>query len=109
MFAALATPTKSIPHVASKVAHWIEVNDAEVDAFLQTLDAIRTALSMKISLTPYEGLKPGKTVRLSTGSLRGVEGKIVEYRGQLLFAVEIELLGRGVMMEIEASALKAMD
>ena len=38
-----------------------------------------------------------------------IEGKIVEYRGQLLFAVEIELLGRGVMMEIEASALKAVD
>ena len=91
------------------MAHWIEVNDAEVDAFLRTLDAIRTALSMKISLTPYEGLKPGKTVRLSTGSLRGVEGKIVEYRGQLLFAVEIELLGRGVLMELEASALKSID
>jgi hypothetical protein len=38
-----------------------------------------------------------------------VEGKIVDYRGQLLFAVEIELLGRGVMMEIEASALKPVD
>jgi len=109
VFAALPTQTKSLPLVASKVAHWIEVQDAEVGAFLRTLESIRAALSMKISLTPYEGLKPGKTVRLSSGSLRGMEGKIVEYRGQLLFAVEIELLGRGVLMELEASALKAVD
>lgn len=109
VFAALPNRTKSLPLIAGKVAHWIEVNDAEVDAFLRTLDSIHTALSIKISLTPYEGLKPGKMVRLSSGSLRGVEGKIVEYRGQLLFAVEIELLGRGVLMELEASALKTID
>ena len=109
VFAALPARTKSLPPVAGKVAHWLEVKDAEVESFLRTLDSVRTALSMKISLTPYEGLKPGKTVRLSSGTLRGIEGKIVEYRGQLLFAVEIELLGRGVMMEIEASALKAVD
>lgn len=109
VFAALPAQTKSLPLVAAKVAHWIEVKDPEIESFLRTLESIRAALSMKISLTPYEGLKPGKMVRLSSGSLRGIEGKIVEYRGQLLFAVEIELLGRGVMMEIEASALKAVD
>ena len=109
VFAALPIWTKSLPLVAGNVAHWLEVKDAEVESFLRTLESIHTALSMKISLTPYEGLKPGKAVRLSSGSLRGIEGKIVEYRGQLLFAVEIELLGRGVLMELEASALKAMD
>lgn len=109
VFAALPSRVKSLPFVAGKVAHWIDVKDAEVESFLRNLRSIHAALSIKISLTPYEGLKPGKMVRLSSGSLRGVEGKIVEYRGQLLFAVEIELLGRGVMMEIEASALKAMD
>ncbi len=109
VFAAVPARTKSLPLVAGKVAHWIEVKNAEVENFLRNLESIHTALSMKISLTPYEGLKPGKTVQLSSGLLRGVEGKIVEYRGQLLFAVEIELLGRGVLMELEASALKAVD
>lgn len=109
VFAALPMQTRSIPTVAGKVAHWLEVKDAEVDSFLRTLDSVRTALSMKVSLIPYEGLKPGKQVRLQSGTLKGLEGKIVDYRGQLLFAVEIELLGRGVMMEIEASALKAVD
>jgi transcription antitermination factor NusG len=109
VFAALPTPLKSLPVVAGKVASWIEVKEPERKHFLKTLEALRNALSMQISLIPYEGLKPGKAVLLASGPLRGSEGKIVEHRGQLLFAVEIELLGRGVLMEIEASSLKTVD
>jgi transcription antitermination factor NusG len=54
------------------------------------------------SLWPEEQLEPGACVRIISGPLMGMEGKILTRHNKLRFFVEVQFLQRGVSLDIES-------
>lgn len=59
-------------------------------------------------LTPEDELRPGAAVEIVAGPLAGMEGKILRRGGQLRFFVEVNLLQRGVSVEIEGWMIRSL-
>ena len=53
-------------------------------------------------LLPEERLEPGSLVEIVYGSLAGLQGKVIRRGKQLRLIVEVELLQRGVSVEIDS-------
>ncbi len=55
-----------------------------------------------------ERLQPGRAVRIKSGSLKGVEGVIIERRGECRLLVAINYLQQGVSMAIDDYMVEAI-
>lgn len=53
-------------------------------------------------LTPEDRLQPGSKVEITSGSLAGLEGKILRRGKKTKFLVEVQFLQRGVSVELES-------
>jgi hypothetical protein len=59
-------------------------------------------------LLPEEQLEPGSLVEIVLGSLAGLQGKVIRRGKQLRLVVEVELLQRGVSVEIDSHMVQAI-
>jgi transcription antitermination factor NusG len=59
-------------------------------------------------LLPEERLQPGTPVELVAGALTGLRGKVIRRGKQLRLVVEVELLQRGVSVEIESQQVQPL-
>jgi transcription antitermination factor NusG len=53
-------------------------------------------------LSPEDQLQPGRRVEVTAGPLIGLEGKVLRRGKRLKFFVEVQLLQRGVSVEVES-------
>jgi transcriptional antiterminator RfaH len=60
-------------------------------------------------LTPEERLAAGAPVEIISGPLAGLEGKVIRRGRQLRFLVEVQLLQRGVSVEVESWMIQPLD
>ncbi len=60
-------------------------------------------------LAPEEQLLPGAAVEIIAGPLTGLEGKIIQRGKQMRFFVEVQLLQRGVSVEIEGWMIRLLN
>jgi transcriptional antiterminator RfaH len=68
----------------------------------QDLTRIYRLISSGAPLLPEERLEPGSLVEIVFGSLTGLQGKVIRRGKQLRLVVEVELLQRGVSVEIDS-------
>jgi len=66
------------------------------------LSRVYCLIATDAPLTPEERLKPGALVEITSGSLAGLEGKVLRRGKQLKFIVEVQFLQSGVSVEIES-------
>jgi transcription antitermination factor NusG len=59
-------------------------------------------------LLPEERLEPGSLVEFVYGSLAGLQGKVIRRGKQLRLVVEVELLQRGVSVEIDSHMVQPL-
>ena len=59
-------------------------------------------------LTPEERLEPGAIVEIASGLLAGLEGKVLRRGKKMKLVVEVQLLQRGVSVEIERWMIRAL-
>lgn len=79
-------------------------------AQLQTeLRAIDLAIRSKAPLDSYAQFAVGARCRIKAGPLMGIEGKVVERRATSLLVLEVSLLGRGAVLEIDTDLLESLD
>jgi transcription antitermination factor NusG len=71
------------------------------------LARVYTLITTGAPLTPEDRLQPGTPVEIVSGPLTGLEGKVLRKGKQLKFFVEVQLLQRGVSVEIESWMLSA--
>ena len=72
------------------------------------LKNLNLALSNNASLDPYPSLKAGTRVEVRSGPFRGLQG-LIETHGQGdRLILQVQMLGRGMSLEIEASLLDAI-
>jgi transcriptional antiterminator RfaH len=70
------------------------------------IDSLKTLVSSAKNLDPVERLVPGKQVLVAAGPLKGARGVVQhEPNGKRRLIVQIELLGRGVSVELSAEDL----
>ena len=60
-------------------------------------------------LTPEDRLAAGARVEIISGPLAGLEGKVIRRGRQLKFFVEVQLLQRGVSVEVESWMIQPLD
>jgi transcription antitermination factor NusG len=72
------------------------------------LSNLHLALARHAPMVPYPHLKVGRKVEIKSGPLRGLQGIVEECGGQKLW-LQVEMLGRGVSLEVEGALLEAMD
>jgi transcriptional antiterminator RfaH len=72
------------------------------------LSRVYTLITTGAPLTPEDRLQPGTQVEIVNGPLAGMEGKVLRKGKQLKLFVEVQLLQRGVSVEIESWMLSAL-
>jgi hypothetical protein len=60
-------------------------------------------------VTSEDNLQPGARVLITTGSFAGLEGTLLRRDNQLRFVVEVELLQRGVSLEVDDWMFRPLD
>jgi transcription termination/antitermination protein NusG len=77
------------------------VPDAEIEA-------IQTTLRASIPVMPHPYLRAGQRVRITQGSLRGVEGILIQSNpAKGLLIISVDLLQRSIAVEIDCRAVTA--
>jgi transcription antitermination factor NusG len=88
--------TPGVVHVVSFGGAFVPVPETE-------LEAIREVILSGLPCVPWPYLAKGQTVRIEYGSMTGVEGRLIQARGQLRIVLSIEMLQRSVSVEIDRS------
>lgn len=79
------------------------------DELFQDLRQIRQLIATGAALTPEALLEPGMQVRIKSGPLAGLEGTIVERRGQQRLLVAVRFLQQGASLQLEDCVLERID
>jgi transcription antitermination factor NusG len=66
------------------------------------INAIQTLVASGVPNQPCSFVEIGDRVRIDSGSLRGLEGILVESRGRHKFVLSVTLLQRSVAVEIDS-------
>src|SRR3954468_13246736 len=85
----------------------IEVRDQQ--ALKHELAALHRAITSGLSIDPYRFAVVGSRCRVRGGPLRGVEGTILRRDGIDRLVLEVRMLGRGALVEIDPELLEPLD
>ncbi len=92
---------------SGRVVSVIEVIDR--NRFVKELAAIEAALADNHSLETYDSIPIGQRCRVISGALLGTEGVAIECKpGKARVVLEVTVLGKGVVMEIDRSMLETI-
>jgi len=67
----------------------------------EDMEKLRASLSA-CKAEPYPYLGAGKRIRIKTGPLCGVEGTIIRRKGAVRLVVQIDLIQRAILLELDA-------
>jgi len=79
----------------------LPVDDSEIAA-------IQTVVASGLRAEPYPYLELGQRVRIERDALQGLEGILVQIKGNHRIVVSISLLRRSVALEIDSSCVRAV-
>ena len=78
------------------------VNDAEISA-------IQMVVSSGLQAEPWPYLEIGQRIRIQQDSLHGLEGILINFKGNHRIVVSVSLLRRSVALEIDRSLVQPVD
>ena len=90
-----------------RVANLIEVNDQ--DTLIDELVQIERVLRTGESITPHKYVKKGQKCRVIAGPLMGVQGIVINIRGQTRLVLQVDILGQAASVEIEIDMIEPVD
>lgn len=73
------------------------------------MESIRIVMESGVEVTRESLLRPGTQVRVSSGSLKGLEGVLVEVKNERRLVVSLSLLQRSVAVEISDLMVEPID
>jgi len=71
------------------------------------IKSIQTLVTSGIPNQPWPFLKVGEKVRIESGPLRGLEGVLVEFKGNRRLILSVSLLQRSVAVEMDAAVVRS--
>jgi len=92
--------------MTNRVSRILPVPDQE--GLLSDLGQVWTLIEADAPLTIERRLKPGQRVRVKSGAMKGVEGKVVSRRASCRLLVAVHFLQQGVSVEIDDYMLEPL-
>lgn len=89
------------------VASIVRFNNMPAPVDDAAIDSIRTMIRSGLPVQPLAGLRGGRTVRIESGVLRGLQGTLAREKGLWRAVVNVELLHCCVAVEIDRDVLSA--
>ena len=74
----------------------------------EEIDAVKAVLLSGLPAEPCSYLREGQRVRVTDGSLYGVEGILVKKKNQFRMIVSVTMLQRSISVEIDGARLAAV-
>ena len=72
------------------------------------INALQRLVSSGVPNHPWPYLEVGEQVRIESGPLRGLEGRIVEFKGNHRLVLSVKLLQRSVAVEMDSAFVEAV-
>jgi transcription antitermination factor NusG len=91
----------------NRVANLIEVRDQQ--KLIGELVRIEQAIRAGAPLVPHKYLQTGQWCRVIAGPLLGVEGIVVQTRGDTRLVLQVEMLGQSASVEIAIDMIEVID
>ena len=88
----------------NRVANLIEVQNQK--QFIEELVQIERVLRTGEPVTPHKYLKKGQKCRVIAGPLMGIQGIIVNIKGQTRLVLQVDILGQAASVEIEIDMIE---
>jgi len=73
------------------------------------IEALQMAVSSQIQSQPWPFLEMGERVRIHTGKLAGLEGILVNFKGNHRVVLSVSLLQRSVALEVDLAWVASLD
>lgn len=91
----------------NRVVHAIDVADGE--RLRSDLRQVQQLIESGEPLTVESRLKPGRRVRIRTGSMAGMEGTVLDRRRKVKLLVAVQFINQGVSVELDDFQLEPID
>lgn len=73
------------------------------------IDGVRQTVASSLHVEPHPFLKSGDRVRIRCGPLEGIEGILVRKKNLFWLVLSVEMLGKSIAVEIQASIVEKID
>ena len=90
-----------------RVANLIEVKNQ--DELIDELVQIERVLKTGEPLTPHKYIQKGQKCRVIAGPLMGVQGIVLNVRGQTRLILQVDMLGQAASVEIEIDMIEPVE
>ena len=74
----------------------------------EDIERLRSSLAF-CKAEPYPFLAPGQRIRIKSGPMAGLEGKILRRKGKVRLVVSLELIQRSIVFEVDADAARTVN
>lgn len=97
---------RDLAYKTHRLANMIPVEDQE--RFVQELKRIQRALESdaRVELAPTFAV--GQPVRVTTGPMMGLEGEVVQHKGETLFIIRVQMFKQAVRVELDEVYLEPL-
>lgn len=91
----------------NRVANLLEVSDQ--DGLVRELVRFEQALRVGVPLVPHKYLRKGQWCRVIAGPLLGLEGIVVQTKGDVRLVLQINMLGQAASVEIDIDMVEPVE
>jgi transcriptional antiterminator RfaH len=88
----------------NRVANLLEVTDQK--ELLRDLLRVEQAVRAGVPLTPHKYIERGQWCRVIAGPLLGVEGIVVDQKGNARLVLQVDMLGQAASVEIDVEMIE---
>jgi transcription antitermination factor NusG len=93
---------------APGLAHVVGFADGPAPIPDEEIEAVRRVVDSGLNVCGSAILSVGKRVRVRSGPLRGLEGRLERIKSRFRLVVSVELLGRSVATDVDPEAVEVL-
>jgi len=107
VFAELTEEKRQLALKSNHIVRVIETNDQQ--RLLRELEHIKKALSVDPTLGAISAFSHGKSVRITDGPFRGLEGIVQNSKNATRVVLNIDMIGQAVSLDVDMDLLEVID
>ena len=93
--------------LSPRICQIITIRDQQ--RFSLELAQVKRALESPVAIELYPFAARGRRCRVARGPLQGVEGVVLERKNAHRLVLQVDIIGQGVALEIDAGMLEALE
>jgi transcription antitermination factor NusG len=102
-------PSRRLPILTTPgVTGIVGFGEAPAPVYEHEIDSLRTMLDAGLNCEPWPFLKVGQPITIEQGPLAGVDGTVLQLKGQYHLIVKISLLQRSVAAEVDRESVRPL-